>query len=437
MTSTPSHEFVVLVDLYFSDDDTNYGERYSSFNYKATLNGGYIISGEIDDPYYATLQKLTRDKFKTSRTEVLQVKFRIRKSDQAQYPETATRFQIANVISLEGEGRYTNRSYIKFIAIDPPSWYLNSGNGTGEVFTGNISQVVKQVVAKYAPSVTCEISETIDSKQNKWAMLRQDPKAFIQSLMDWSPSVTAKRTNWIITVGNNGDFLSQSYIRIKEQAELESKRRAVYTFNKRGANNTIQNWTMIVNNALSLVDTQLVTQGMSAVTGQYLDVASDQRQTKVVVNDANTRNKVIARTNELQATSKPNEDINKSVYNANGVTSIKAIPEHNAGDLGIKYQDYIDGRARNFYLQLNKLLNRVKVTVLGHGEWTGTEGLGIDTVFLEWYDVDGEPYFLAGNWIIYGYEHFIESGQWRTDLYLCRSDWNATATKVPISESGI
>jgi hypothetical protein len=238
----------------------------------------------------------------------------------------------------------------------------------------------------------------------------------------------------MVTVDGGEFFDSESTISIKEQAEIKSVQRATYTFNKKGSLNTISSWELLTNNALSLVDTQLVTQGLSSTTGTYFDSTTDLNEIEVVVSDKTTANKIIPKTSPNQATSKPGLDT-ENQSNSSGVTAIVSIPEHNAGDLGIKYQSYIDGVARNYYLNLLRKLTQIKVTVIGHGEWTGCQGLGVDTVYLDWYDaVSFEPYFLGGNWQVQGYEHYVDSaiGAWQTDLYLSRSDWDAQGTKVPI-----
>lgn len=435
MVSTPKTNSRVLVDIYFSSiPEANQSERFRSFEYKGMANGGYIVRGTIKDANYNLLTQLIEAGYlENSRSSILQMKFRIKSGSDGSGSSLATEFQIVNIVSLKAKGKAPDTGYLEFIGIDPPSWFLNTGDASGKVFKGNVGTVMEQIIQEYAPEVDYEVSETVDSKENRWAMMRQDPRTFISSLIDWSPSVTPNKTQWIVSMEGGNDFGDNSSIKIKEQAELPSKRRAFYKFRADDDHDTIKSWEFLSNNALSITETKIVTHGLSAISGQYMDRITDENETQVFAKDSTTEFKKIARTDEERSTKKPNDGVNSGPQEV-GWTSISSIPEHNAGDLGLRYDEYIDGRARGMYLNLVNSLIRMKLTVLGHGEWSTVTGLGVDTVFLRWMkeknNDTNQMYFLSGNWLVYGFHHRVDRRGWWTDLYVARYDYDSIATKV-------
>jgi len=410
----------------------DWGAYYNKFEFKAILNGGYIVRGMIGDAQNNILPLLIKNGYlDKSRSKVLPIKFTLKASVEGKFPNTATKEQTAIVTSLHATGGPAPHNHIEFIAIDPASWYLNAGDASGEVFNGKISRVIKQVVAKYAPDINLEISETIDNDKNKFWMNRMDPKTFISSLIDWSSSVTKDKTHFIL--GMDGYKLI-----IKEQAELISKPRAYYKY-WADQYDTIGKWDMLADNALSMIQTKILTQGLSATSGQYLDRITDEKETNLFVKDSTTPNKKIAEVTENESFTKP-DDAPGAGPQRIGWSTVGAIPEvYSAGDMGLQYEKYIDGRARNLWLNLAPNILRIKVKVLGHGEWGSSIGLGYDTVYLKFINelpVDGPgkgagiTHFYNGNWMIYGFHHIIRRSGWYTNLYLCRHDHNAIAKKV-------
>lgn len=410
-------------------DEIDIGKYMSKLEFKGMANGGYIIKGKFIDPNFNQLNQLIDSGyFKLTRTRPVKIRFQIRwgPKPETSFPETATKEQVAYLLSLKanGEGSADN-GMLEFVAMDPPSWFLNMGDGSGKVYNGKVSDAIKKVVEEYAPGVTLDIGRTIDSPKGKWWMMRQDPKTFISSLFDWSSSVTRKKTQWV--------FEPEGFdLTIKEQAELSSTQRAYYRFLEQSSHDTIRNWEFLADNALSVVQTKLITQGISAVSGQYLDRITDKAEQVVYVKDSRTPNKQIARIQEDQGFTKPPETKPQQV----GWSSIATIPEvYSAGDMGIPYDQYIDGRPRAMWLNLVNALMRVKVECIGHGEWSGCKGLGIDTAFIKWSSGQGsnfdKPYWwMTGNWIVYGFHHRVNRGFWFTDLYLARFDHDAIAKKV-------
>lgn len=407
------------------------GKMLSNFEFKGMVNGGYVIKGKLVDPNFNILNLLVDSGyFRETRTRPVPVIFQIRWGTKAetQYPESATKpRQVAYLLSLKAIGEQSaDNGLLEFVAMDPPSWFLNMGDGSGGVYTGRVSDAIKQVVGEYAPNVNLDISQTLDSEKGKWWMMRQDPKTFISSLFDWSSSVTRKKTQWVFAP-DGFDLV------IKEQAELQSKQRGFYRFMEQDDHDTIRNWEFLADNALSVVETKLITQGISAISGQYLDRITDKDEEKVFIKDKRTPNKKIAKIKDDQGFKKPPDSDPQEV----GWSAVSTIPEiYSAGDLGLRYEEYLDGRPRAMWLNLVNALMRVKIECLGHGEWSSCEGLGVDTAFIKWTSgkksgAGDKPFWwMTGNWIVYGYHHRVNRGFWFTDLYLARFDYDAIAQKV-------
>jgi hypothetical protein len=292
------------------------------------------------------------------------------------------------------------------------------------VWKGRVDQVIKKVVNKYAPLVNVDVGRTTDSEQNQWWMMRQDPKTFISSLMDWSASITQRKTQWLVEV-DGYEML------IKEQAAISSKQRAFYRFFASSDHDTIAKVTLRADNALSAVQTKLVTAGLASISGQYLDRITDKKEEKVFIKDSRTSNKQIAKTNDNQSFTKPPDAESPRV----GWSEITSIPEiYSAGDLGLRFDEYIDGRPRAMWLNMMNSLLRAKFNIIGHGEWSDCRGLGVDTVFIKWTCARGDSgqefWWVAGNWLVYGFHHIVTPAGWNTDLYCARFDHDAAAKQV-------
>ena len=381
------------------------------------VNGGYAIYARFLDPNLARFTDIANEKYlREARKRPLEVKYRFRW--RVTNKETAERTAyLTDLDARIGKGPQSS-GWFEFIAIDPPSWYLNWGDGDGSVWEGNVSKVIKDVVQKYAPGITAEVGESKDNKKNKWHMMRQDPKTFIMSLIDWSASVTNKKTQWIVASVDDK-------IIIKEQAELKSRFFGDYSVNALDtAGQNVLHWHVMEQNYLTNLQTVLETSGISAVSGLYCDKENPITKDKVRVYDERTGNKKNVNLKSDQSFKKPT-DLSK------GWTYIHSIPEDSSGALGIKYQDYIDGRPRHTFLNMLNMLLRMKITVAGNHEVHDSSDLGISTLNLMWVDYQGAPYMFNGKWLVYGFEHvFTRARMWVTNFYIARLDYDAAAQKV-------
>jgi hypothetical protein len=439
---TPSPEANPYVTVRFPNitGALDWGDSFSEFEFKGMANGGYTVRATLFDSHFNLLTKLmggtgTEDQqyLRNARNELpILMEFQIRWHNEKEinYPDKSTRTQHAYVVSLSADGAAADMGRLEFIAIDPPSWFLNTGDASGKMYKGRVSKVMEQMLDEYCP-VKYEVSKTKDSDDNKFWMMRQDPKTFLSSLVDWSSSVTPNKTNWII--GMDGKPVDGGpQLIIKEQNELQSQQRAFYTVWHSKGHDSIGSWELLTDNALAITNTKLVTSGISATTGAYLDKIKDEKEDKLFAKDITTDKKKIAKTKSIQAFTKPDDDVGKgpdpnpdpkSPSSGVGWTSITSIPElYSAGDIGMKYEEYIDGRPRGMFLNLTNALMRAKITVIGHGIWDNTLGLGVDTVFLKWWGANNEPWFMSGNWLVYGFHHRVKRRTWETDVYIARYD---------------
>lgn len=393
------------------------------FQWTSMLNGGYAIWATIHDIWYNTVEEIAKTFYlEKARKQPLEIKFFFSKTDnKGQDAQTAER--TAYLSKLEAHGT-VNQGILEFIAIDPPSWWLNAGCGSGQIYKGKIGGdegVISQVVKEYAKEITLSISNTKEVAST-WPIARKDPKSFITSLLDWSSSITDSKTNWIISstdknlsiktqldlyqdLGNDSKFIEAPLVLVSSQGPTD-----------------IIDFEMLAHNFISVLQTKLHTAGISATTGKII---SAELTDKAIVDDENTEKKlaILGKNEKDKGFKKSTED---------WVTFIAPIPEHTDGALGIKYADYIDGRARNMFLNMLGALMRIKIKCWGLLEADDSNKLGASWVNIDWKD-DKNDYFLAGKWLVYGFEHVYVNGEspdWHTNLYLARIDYDAEGVRI-------
>lgn len=419
--------------LYFDlpgIDNIDFGQRVTSAKFESSLNIGYAAKFNLNDPHFNTINKIIESGyFRQSRKQPVKVTFQLMASkDGGTFPRSATKEQIAYITHISAAGSTADTANLEFATVDPASYLLNKGSGSGKVYQGKVSNVIKQVISDYAQDIQLDISETTDSDKNRYWMMRQDPQSFIASLLEWSAPLTQNKTQWIVA----SDGMN---LQIKEQADIKPRERGYYTFWEQTgppSRDTIISWQLITDNSLSLSHTKLISQGLSTVSGAYLDKVTDQKEQSTVVKDSNTTRKFIANVDEEKAFTRPEDD-----EQATGISSVPTFPEiYSAGDIGLEYDQYIDGRARNLWLNLTRNLIKCKFRVLGHGEWSDGIGLGVDTIKILWIQAPGtdtppKEWLLSGNWIVYGFCHELSRREWFTDLYAARFDFNSKGVPTP------
>jgi hypothetical protein len=376
--------------------------------WKAFVNNGYIVRARLRDPGFAILKKLAAEMYlKKGRNEPMQVTFHHEwKGDE----ELKTEDRIAYLINLYGRGR-GEYARLEFIAIDPPTWLLSRGKADGKHYEGSVSDVIRKVCQENGVSEV-DITKTIDNKKGNWWMMRQDPKTFILSLLNWSSSVTPNKTKWVVTSKDKKLF-------VKEEYDIQSEYQGLIKVSTKNTESIdITDFELLMDNFSHVRYAEEHTAGISAVSGYYIDRDTEDR--KVRVYDKTTGNKT---------NTDFNADRGFKVTNKEFATFRHMIPEDSAG-LGIKYQDFIDGTARNEFLNMLGYMMRMKLTIFGDKQFDDPSKLGVATVNVQWIDGYNEPYFLSGPWLVHGYHHTSTPEGWSTDVYINRLDYDAAARKV-------
>lgn len=434
------------------------GDKFHYFEWSSFINGGYNVRMSLYDHLYNRIHELASSFYlRHSRGAPLQAAFQIgwgNTTSGTLFTSKLTSF--ITQIAATGEG---NAGEFCIESIDPASYILSSGKADGGAKKGNLSSVIRDIINIAVEDNTAglidfvtgkrfklitDITETLDNKNGIWYPMNMEPITFIKSSLEWSPSITSYKSMWIIASGTatNNDAsrdttengkISLPAIYIKQWPEMYAispkKDLGILNFNTNTPNkNDILNINFIGNNFISTSSIELRTSGISAVTGAVYDARTSN---STIVNDENTPNKLKPRDlDENLSYTKPTASKGIKLINR-GVTNISPIPEMNGGDLGINYGNYIDGRARQQYLQLINGVMRIKVRLIGWHYIDDSRMLGTATVNLNWKDSSGDPYFLSGKWILYGFKHIISRDNWFTDLYLSRIDHNSIAIETP------
>jgi len=383
---------------------------WDKLEWKAFINNGYIVRCKLRDPYFNLFKDLTEQFYlKKARNEPIKVTFHIEWVASDKKIQTDDR--IAYMIDLYGRGT-VEYGDLEFIAIDPPTWLLSRGKADGKHYEGSVSDVIKQVCQENGIS-DIEITKTIDNKKGHWWMMRLDPKTFIVSLLDWSSSITPNKTRWIV---NSRDMK----LMVKEEYDIDSKDLGLLTISsKNQASQDVADFEILLDNFSHVAYAEEQTAGLAATSGYFIDRITEKDKSRVY--DKNTGNK---------ANTKFGQDRGFKTTNREFRTFKVAIPEDSAGGIGINYKDYIDGRARQEYLNMLGYVMRMKVRVDGDPTFQNPLELGTSTITLRWIGSDGTPYFLSGNWLVYGWHHTASPDYWYTSVFINRLDYDAAAKKV-------
>ncbi len=456
-----------IVDCRIGDLDENLSKLVQAFEWKSMVNGGFIVRAKLEDPYFEVLNKIIEGRRGRSRSgreapepwldsarqhdNPTLVRFKCRWAGDR---GLATPERVALISDLHALGNEAFSGGFEFIAVDPVSYYINSGDASGNTYTGKIggkNGIIDQVIKEYVRpdieklgfNLDVEVGDT-DDQENNYNQMRMDPKTFISSMLEWSSSFTKHKTHWIVANGQDDKDPRNLKIEVKESHNADLKWPKDVTINDGvtankpfvlrygGVDNNpvpdIFKWEFLADNFISALNTKMVTSGMSAVSGEYLDRIVDQEEEKIVfVKDENTDQKTNPTLTAEQGFTKPTE-------RKRGWTSINSIPEHNAGDVGVPYKRYVDGRARQTYMNMLNMLMRLKISVRGQPRMFDSTELGRTRLRLKWLKVDpdggGQTRFLDGDWLIYGWHHKFKIN-WHTDIYLARLDWDASAVPGP------
>lgn len=413
-------------------DGQDVSHMFERFEWKSFTNGGYIIRARLIDPNWNIIKKFaTQGYLQKGRKEPTKVKYELK-----WIGNESTGEHVAYMTDFDMHGVNAG-GLLEFIAVDPPSYWLNAGDSSGRVYEGSVKKVIEKVIDDYFIGPNPDggdkkVSDTLDFNKNKWWMMRMDPKTFIGSLLDWSASITQKKTNWIVS-SDGSTQNGKPTIWIREQADRETKNYGLYVMDvKSPSGNDAYNFQLLADNYISVFQKQLFTSGISAVSGRYLDRKMEGFKEKVLINDEQTPNKKNVSIGPKQGFAKPAGSAGAIEQPYEWSSAVMAIPEFNGGDLGLTYDKYIDGRARTLFMNMLNLVMRIKLRVTGEPlrDLASSHNLGVSKLKIAWIDADSQPYFIDGDWLVYGFHHVMTRNGWDTDLYCARLDFDSEAQKV-------
>ena len=416
------------IDLVLGEDgcakDTgNIGILCTSLEWSSFLNHGYKLKVSIDDPGYKVLKSLNVDSGYFRSAMACKFKARCRLRAVRPVVENETPWIDFFVTSLVDTANSSERAAFVFTAIDQPSWYLCANPASGKAYRGSISDVVRQVATEFAPGIVVNVDDTIDNRQNVWYLNRQSPKNLIMRLIDFGSSVSSIKGRVVVSSG------SPNILNVVDQSKIKSTDRGFFCWSSRdGKNKTpIFSYDAVKKNSWSRLISEVYTSGISITTGQFLDQVTDSEGMYTKVDDKMTSTKINVKVPIDRAFSKPNESDPPEI----GRTYVEPVtPIYSAGDLGLKYRDYISGKGRQMYLDAQYDINKLIIHTVGQGGFFDGTGLGADTVTIEFIDAAGLPFYIHGQWIVMGFRHSCNRGQWRTSLYLSRLSYDSAAKIV-------
>lgn len=401
---------------------TEIGQTFTRYEFGAMLNAGEYVRAVVQDPFYTLNNALIGSNYFTeSRPDAPNIIYTT--VGWAGFPELKVAETEHSLVAVSPIGANTSSQEIEFLAVDHGTICLAGGDGGGRCWKGKISTVIKDVVDEFGQGVVQAEFEgqTKDNEHNRWYQNRMSPRTFIAGLLEWSTVLADQKTRWLIwPVGGKLQF--------KEQAQVQSKHRSTYYWRGYGKGQPgpadILEWELLANNSLQFCQNEFVTYGMSAVSGSYYDDKMDKDKKIVRVRRQNTNKQFSPRVENGRTFSNVG-DAEPDSTPAVGWTLVPSVPELNAGDLGVPYEDWVSGYARGHYLKTAAGSLRARFRVTGHHIWGGSEGLGVDTFDTVIMTAEGKAHFLQGNWIIYGFKHIATRQTWYTDLFGYRLDIGA------------
>ena len=422
----------------------DYGSRVISAEFTGMVNNGYRVSFRVNDAFLLILNDLIeQDYFKIAKTQPLYVDFQFKDtSGNTTVPDNATPLRTAIVTNMEFLQGPFEKGLAEITAVDPVTYFLSTSFGDGGVLVGRLDQALAELFKREVQYVDVTIAKFRGSDAMRWYLLRMDYKTFLMNMLEYGAGLTYDQTG--ILLETDGFTLN-----ITTQGQNPSRQRRFYSWGQ-GQPNTVLTGQITSNNSQFVTAGAISSAGTPSTFKAYFsnDNESTFNGTPIfkycVVDESYTKEKQIPKVPMEGSFLGPDLNalndavVSPKAQNALGIgmTNMKAMPEmYSGGEVGVPYQDYLDGKARAYYYGL--LNNELKgvITVPGDGEFADTKGLGVDTVYIRWTvppNTGEGPYWANGNWCVYGFRHsFKVSKGWLTDIYISRFDSNATGKQVP------
>jgi len=432
-----STDLVFRVKDLFGDGDLNpdMGKNWVHYEYEAHMNQPEIVQITVLDPHHTIFDEHMEKYFKKAipfPPIMMMTQGRWVPANAGNKLElTKKEHAITSMKSIGPIDEGADQNYRTFTGMSLPHYLLEAGDAGGYVYKGKISDVLHQVCSKYSRGlIKCLVkTNTKDDKHNKWWQNRMDPMSFIKSLLRWSTSLTKGKTRWMFCADTDENMRTIEFF---EQIAADSLHRATYWWGgdpSRPGHGDIVSYRMVGDNTCDARRGKIVTSGISTLSGAYHDrIVHWKNKDVVYVDEKQTGNKFRQKPTEKGSYTQPSTD--EPLKEAIGWTRAHSLPEPAAGEIGMKYEDYIDGYARGEYYRDSVHLERVEFKVLGHHIWSESIGLGSDTIDIMWRTPRMQPHYLHGVWIVDGFKHVIAKEGWHTYLYCHRMYANAVGKKV-------
>jgi len=427
-----SEDFHAVEFKIFGED---IGRFCINFEWISFVNCGHRFYGSFYDAHGNSFEKEFVQKIldKSKTEDGLDVEVRIwQRFDKKRGKKTKVRKLKVLTLSSSVPGGLTTPVF-SFVCIDAASWMLNKGKCSGKAYKGKISDAIKQIAEEHTNGITIDVEQTKDNENNMWWDMKLDPKTVINSLIEWSSKITPKESPFVVQ-SQDDKFICKEWYSL----EPITTGKKFLVLKEKGDEKEINNhctMQILNNNLLSPAATRLYTSSISATSGFYID-KGNAKEKEYFVDDEFTQVK-------LGPSIKRDQGYKKS--SAEYGTFIHAIPEHNNGDIGIKYQDYAIGRARDWFIRTIYTTMRIKVTIEpGDTDFDDVRSCGRDKIILEAYDIEAIPYYIDGPWLLYGFKHYgvggtsssggvftpTPIGNWQTELHLSRIDYDAVQKDI-------
>jgi len=416
------------------------GQNWISYEYEAHVNTPETVKVRVLDPHHTIFDEHMAKYFSRSieyqhAPLMMQTRASWVPGDKNSSAPLETKVKTHAVTAIEPVGGKdgADQSEIVFYGMSLPHYLLAAGDAGGYVYTGSVSDVVKQVCDKYNRGLFRTIfkDDTRDDKHNKWWQNRMHPLAFIKSLLRWTTPLNKTQTRWIWYANTNLEEDSQ-LIFGNQVDVVKPTHRATYwwgdTLSRKGHGDIIR-FAVLGDNTWDTWRGKLVTSGTSVLSGAYHDrIVHEKSRDYVFVDNEHTRTKIVQESTPKQAYRLPSTE--EPLKDPIGWTRAISVPEFSAGEIGLRYQDYIDGYAMGQYYRDYPKLEQIALTVTGHHIWSESEGLGSDSIDIVFMTQKRQPHFLQGNWIVEGFKQVVTRKGWETILYCYRTHQNAKGHKV-------
>ena len=428
-----STDLIFKVPDLFGQEDM--GKNWVTYEYEAHVNQPEIVRVTVLDPHHTIFDEHMEKYFRQAipiPPITMMTQGRWVPAHTGRALELTKKEHVITSIENTGPGRKgADQTHITFNGMSLPHYLLAAGDAGGYVYEGRLSDVIPQVCAKYSRGLfsTSFRSQTKDDQHNKWWQNRMYPLAFIKSMLRWSTPLTKHKSRWIFYADTDA---GSQLLEFFEQRDDPSKHRATYWWGadpSRVGHGDILDYEMLGDNSRDTWRGKIVTSGISTLSGAYHDrIVHWPKKDKVYIDEAQTGGKYTQSSLAKEAYTQPST--NNPLSQAIGWTRAHSLPELAAGEMGMKYDAYIDGYARSEYYRDAPYLQRASFKVLGHHIWSESIGLGYDTIDIVWRTQKDQLHFMHGTWIVDGFRHIISRRGWVTILHCHRLYANASGQKV-------